>query len=239
MQAAPEPPPDGVATMSLVFGALAVTCAGALCAVPAIVLGLIARRDIAKGRAPKSGAPRAAGGILLGFVGMALTVVALSVFAVPTAEPRAHEDVPASAGARAALEVVDVSAARPLSTQLREIARDAPGRTLILQTSVRGSSECDALARAFRDARMKVALAGITIVRVDLGAFERELQALRVETASAPWFYRFDADLRWLDAISASEWDENVPERMAPVLRAFAAGRLQVRRAPPPAGVAR
>lgn len=235
----PPAPPGKKANLALLFGALGVTGLGAPLAVPAVVLGVLARRDIARGLAPSSGAPRAAAGILLGFVGAAMAVVALSVLgeaAVPS--PAEAIEPIATAEPVSTLEVVEVTPLRPLAAQLREIGERAGGRTLILQTTLRGSSECEAVARAFGDTRVQGALAGVTLVRVDLLAFERELQALRVETRSAPWFYRFDARLRLLDAIHASEWDENVPERIAPVLRAFAAGRLRARRSPPPAGLA-
>jgi hypothetical protein len=44
---------------------------------------------------------------------------------------------------------------------------------------------------------------------------------MRVETRSAPWFYRLDALGRPMDALSADAWDDNLPENMAPVLGAF------------------
>jgi hypothetical protein len=61
---------------------------------------------------------------------------------------------------------------------------------------------------------------------------------MRVETNAVPWFYMLDAAARPLDAINADEWDENVPENMAPVLAAFVKGSLGARRTPSPVGTA-
>ena len=58
---------------------------------------------------------------------------------------------------------------------------------------------------------------------------------MRVDTESAPWFYKLDAEAHApTDAISADEWDANVPENMAPVLGDFARGALGARRSPSP-----
>ena len=85
---------------------------------------------------------------------------------------------------------------------------------------------------------MQRALANVTLVRVDIDTFEDELKAMRVDTESVPWFYRLDASARPTDAISADEWDANVPENMAPVLANFARGALGARRTPSPLGTA-
>jgi hypothetical protein len=78
---------------------------------------------------------------------------------------------------------------------------------------------------------MQRALADVTLVRVDVDAFEDDLHAMRVETQSVPWFYKLDDSGRPTDAINADEWDENIPENMAPVLAKFVRGTLAARRA--------
>jgi len=57
-----------------------------------------------------------------------------------------------------------------------------------------------------------------------------ELVHEKMWEGSVPWFYKLDAMAHPVDSISADEWDENVPENMAPVLKAFAAGTLATRR---------
>ena len=47
-----------------------------------------------------------------------------------------------------------------------------------------------------------------------------------------PWFYKLEkvgSRLEPVDAISAGEWDANVPENMAPVLGKFVGGTLKTR----------
>ena len=51
-------------------------------------------------------------------------------------------------------------------------------------------------------------------------------------------FYKLDSNAHPTDAISADEWDANVPENMAPVLGDFARGALGSRRSPSPIGTA-
>src|SRR4029079_10206756 len=146
--------------------------------------------------------------------------------------------VPVAAGTRSygSLDVVDLDARTPLKAQLMEVSRSATGkgRTVMLQTYVRSSKECAEVAAALPDTRMQRALTNVTLVRVDIDVFENELSAMRVETESAPWFYKLDANARPTDAISADEWDANIPENMVPVLGDFARGALGSRRSPSP-----
>jgi hypothetical protein len=129
-----------------------------------------------------------------------------------------------SAGTRlyGSLEVVDLDRSRPLRTQLGEIVHRSRGRTVLLQTYVRSSAACAAIAASLPDARMQHALANVTIVLVDAEDYDHELDVLRVETRTAPWFYRLDAKAGPTDAMSADGWDDYVPEAMAPVLARFA-----------------
>jgi hypothetical protein len=130
--------------------------------------------------------------------------------------------VPSGTRSYGSLEVVDLDASRPLRAQLGEIVRRARGRTVVLQTVVRSSSACLAVAAALPDTRMQRALANVTLVRVDVDEYDRELGAMKVETKSAPWFYKLDTKGEpTTDAISADAWEANLPENMAPVLGKF------------------
>ena len=135
---------------------------------------------------------------------------------------------------------MDLESTGALRTQLAEIAKTASskGRTVILQTYVRSSHECAEVAAALPDPKMQRALANVTLIRVDIDAFENELKALRVDTESVPWFYKLDAAAHPTDAISADEWDANIPDNMAPVLGDFVRGAPAARRSPSPIGTA-
>jgi hypothetical protein len=87
------------------------------------------------------------------------------------------------------------------------------------------------------DVRVQDALKGVTIVRVDIDDWERsELKDLDMDMSSVPWFFKVDGKLKRIDAISSGEWDDDVPENIAPVMRDYMAGKLTKRRYPAPKG---
>ncbi|CAN5813444.1 hypothetical protein BH11MYX4_BH11MYX4_53750 [soil metagenome] len=241
---------DHRATAALVLGVLSMTCLGFLAGIPAIVLGAMSRKEIDRSQGGLSGRGIAAGGIVTGLFGTGLSLIVLvtllsgAVESLDPPSPRTESPlrVPVAAGTRSygSLDVVDLDTKSPLKGQITEIARasSAKNRTVMLQTYVRSSKECAEVAAALPDTRMQKALTNVTLIRVDIDAFEDELKDMRIETESAPWFYKLDSNSRVTDAISADEWDANVPENMAPVLADFARGALGSRRSPSPVGTA-
>ncbi len=244
------PRQDGRALGALILGLMSMTCAGFLAGIPAIVLGSMARRDIDRSQGARTGSGMAAAGIVTGLFGTGLSLVILlaalggSIGKMDPPEPRTESPVrvPVAAGTKSygSLDVVDLDDEKTLKAQLGDIAKSSAGkgRTLILQTYVRQSKECAEVALSLPDPRMQKALANVTLIRVDIDQFEAELKAMRVDTESVPWFYKLDAQARPIDAISAGEWEENIPENMAPVLSDFALGRPRARRTPSPLGTA-
>jgi hypothetical protein len=245
-----RPRNEGKAVASLVLGILSVACLGGiLTGLPAIVLGSLARRDIDRSQGRLGGSGLAAGGIVSGLFGTGLSlIIAVTMLggvvgssSQPTdGRSEAPGQVPVASGTRSygSLDVVDLDDDAPLRPQLADAVRTATakGRTVVLQTYVRRSSECAALARALPDPRMQRALAGVTLVRVDVDNFADELHSMHVETDAVPWFYKLDATGRPVDAINGGEWDDNIPANMAPVLGAFVRGTLSSRRYPSPLG---
>lgn len=241
---------DHRATGALVLGVLSMTCLGFLAGIPAIVLGAMSRKEIDRSQGALSGRGIAAGGIVTGLFGTGISLIVLVTLlsgvieSVNPPEPRTASPlrVPVAAGTRSygSLDVVDLDTKTPLKGQITEIARVASlkSRTVMLQTYVRSSKECAEVAAALPDTRMQKALTNVTLVRVDVDAFEDELKDMRIVTESAPWFYKLDANAHATDAISADEWDANIPENMAPVLKDFAKGALGSRRTPSPIGTA-
>jgi Domain of unknown function (DUF4190) len=246
----PPPKRDSRAVGALVLGVLSMTCLGFLAGIPAIVLGAMSRKEIDRSQGGLSGRGIAAGGIVTGLFGTGISLIVLvtllsgAVEAMNAPEPRTESPlrVPVAAGTRSygSLDVVDLDTKTALKAQLKDIAKAAAAknRTVMLQTYVRSSKECAEVAAALPDTRMQRALKNVTLIRVDIDVFEDELKAMRVETESAPWFYKLDGSARVTDAISADEWDANVPENMAPILGDFARGALGARRSPSPVGTA-
>ena len=232
------------------LGLLSMGCAGPVAGVPAIVLGSIARRDIDRSNGRLAGRAIAAGGVVSGLFGTGLGIVIVLWFVgaaiapeapastaaitqptpVPTLAASLEEPPPVivappplPSGTRSygTLEVVDLDGSRPLRTQLTEIVKRSRGRTVVLQTYVRWSPACAAVAAALPDKRMQRALANVTLVRVDVDEYDSELDKMKIETTTAPWFYKLDAKGNPTDAISGDAWGADVPENMAPVLRKF------------------
>jgi hypothetical protein len=244
------PKNDVRAVIALVLGLLSMMCMGLFAGIPAIVIGAMSRKEIDRSQGALTGRSMAAGAIVAGLFGTGLSLVILvaalggALEASHPPEPRTESPlrVPVAAGTRSygSLDVVDLESTGVLKTQLSEITKtaSAKGRTVILQTYVRQSHECAEVAAALPDPKMQRALANVTLVRVDIDTFETELKAMRVDTESVPWFYKLDANARPTDAISADEWDANVPENMAPILGEFARGVLGARRSPSPMGTA-
>jgi hypothetical protein len=68
---------NGAAIASLVLGILAVTSAGPLAGVPAVICGHIALNQIRNSRRPQSGEGMAIAGLVMGYISIALTVILL------------------------------------------------------------------------------------------------------------------------------------------------------------------
>jgi hypothetical protein len=73
----------------------------------------------------------------------------------------------------------------------------------------------------------------VRVVRVDVDQFPTELAGLGMDKPGLPWFFRFDDQMKLIDAISADEWDDNEAENIMPVLKAFVAGTYKHRATTP------
>jgi hypothetical protein len=249
-----EPPPrapraEGKAIASLVLGVMSLPpWPGAVAGILAMVLGTSAKKDIRRSQGTLSGSRLATCGIVTGFFGTFISVAllgALAAGALDSGWPMKttmmapwRESAAKSTRLYETLEVIDLDDRQPLSVALASMTKNAHlrGRIVILQTYVRTSRECADVASALADPRMQKALTNVTLVRVDVDAFEVDLNAMRIDTDTVPWFYKLDAAARPSDAISADEWDDNTATNMAPVLGAFARGVLSDRRTDSPLG---
>lgn len=242
---------DPKAIASFVLGLVSVVLLGVfVTGIPAVVFGALALRDIQRdGR--KKGTGLAVAGLVMGAFGVALGVILAVAGLVGSFVDRyapivrsddGSEAWPASAGVRTygTFAVVDPDEDEPLAPQIAAVVEsEAPkGRVVVLHTCARSSRACLDLAATLTDERVQQALAGVTIVRVDVDAYEDELHALRVETETMPWFYRLDVHGHVADALSGEEWPSPAPANVAPILGSFAHGNLMDRRTPSPLGIA-
>lgn len=91
---------------------------------------------------------------------------------------------------------------------------------------------CNGVGVALRDARMQRALRGVRLVRVEGREFAVELERSGIPTDVVPGFALIHDDGRTLDYVNGGEWDADIPENIAPVLRDFILGRYAKRRHP-------
>ena len=248
---------DGRAVASLVLGVLSLVTCG-MTGVPAIALGLSARSAIARSRGALRGAGLAAAGIATGLAGTAMALVGIAAFVAglsynaqsvgtgprrPLFTPSPQSTtawVPAAPSLVAepmtvgSIRVIDLDpeAKRTFRQQLADEVRHAASahQTVVVMTSARWCGVCKEFQAALPDPQMQAALAKVDLVRVDVDDFDDELRAGGMLEDTLPWFYKVDATLHPVDAISAGEWDENVAPNMAPVLKSFLAGTLRTRR---------
>jgi hypothetical protein len=255
---APALPPvqEGRATLSLVLGALSLVTCG-FTGIPAVVLGFTARTAIRRSSGRLRGAGLATAGIATGVLGSTMALVAMAAFVAgllfSTHEVAGRKPIltpsPGSTTAWVhaapatpepmvigAIRVTDIDPNitegfhRQLADEFRRAAR--AHQTVVVMTSAKWCGVCKEFQAALPDPRMQAALANVDLVRVDVDDFDVELHEAGMLEKTLPWFYKVDASLLPVDAISAGEWDENVADNMAPVLRSFLAGSLRSRRDP-------
>jgi hypothetical protein len=254
------PANDSKAIVSLVLGLLGLTCFGILSGIPAIALGVMSRRDIARSQGALGGGAMAVTGIVLGTLSSLITVCTVVMmfipfiyagthspptsaptilappptFAAPTPLPTSKATSPTTSF-RGSLKVLELHAAGgSLERQLIEAqshARSA-GRSVLVETTSASSPSSREFDVALSDTRMQSALRPVDLVRVSVDEFAEELTSLKMETDAVPFFYRIDTSARPTDALSADEWDDNTAVNMAPVLEAFVRGTLRSRKHP-------
>ncbi|MGO8991847.1 MAG: hypothetical protein ACLQVI_00860 [Polyangiaceae bacterium] len=153
-----------------------------------------------------------------------------------TAWAPAAPSVPAAPMFVGSIHVMDLDPTAQIGfhQQLAKEVRRATSahQTVVVMTTAKWCQVCSEIQAALPDARMQAALANVDLIRVDIDDFDSELLSAGMLENTLPWFYKVDANLHPTDAISAGEWDENVPQNMAPVLKSFLDGTLGDRRDP-------
>jgi hypothetical protein len=137
--------------------------------------------------------------------------------------------------ARGGVTLVDVGVdARSLADELakqRAAAQDAH-ETMLVMTTLADCGPCASVIEALPDPAMQTALTHVRVVRVYAEVFKDDLDSLQIPRVNFPGFFVLGPDLRPRDGIDGGEWDDDVPENIAPVLEAFVRGTLTKRRTP-------
>ena len=140
----------------------------------------------------------------------------------PNARTTAHDD----------FVIVDLAPADgPLRDQVTAWMSNAKDRVFMVETSAEWCRPCIGFKNYAGDPVMTKALAGVTLARIDIDQFEaKDIESIGLPSSQIPWFVLFDDKLEIKDAITSDEWDDDIPENMAPVLGPFARGTYTNRR---------
>ncbi len=247
------------------------TCFGAFTGIPAIIVGMNARREIKQSGGAIGGDGLALGGIVTGAMAVFSTALSVVVFVgmmvlgsvdafqhhpryTPAPTPAVRQvaksgvdpqdaemaEAEPTAAVRAtevhefgSLRVVELHGVRgTLGTQLGEEVARARGasKRVLAMTSAEECEACDEIFATFKESAVQRALAGVTVVVIDDDEWGSELEGLRMSEPYGPWFYLFEGGTTPVDAISADEWDANLPGNVAPVLEKFVKKNLKTRR---------
>jgi hypothetical protein len=171
--------------------------------------------------------------------------------AAPPARPAAPPSAVPSVGASADLDdvaptdtrvtevgeltVVDLGVSEPSlkSALVREIGKaKANGEDVMVMTVSTSCDPCKGVATSLRDERLQTALKKIRLVRVNLEVFKEDVARLGLQVIPMPVYALLTADGNPRDAIDGGEWEEDVPENIAPVLGAFVQGEFKKRKKP-------
>ncbi len=159
--------------------------------------------------------------------------------AVPSVDASANLDDVAPTDTRVTevgdITVVDLGVSEPSfkAALVREIGKaKASGEDVMVMTVSTSCDPCKGVATSLRDERLQTVLGKIRVVRVNLEVFKEDVARLGLQVLPMPVYALFTADGNPRDAIDGGEWDEDVPENIAPVLGAFVQGELKKRKKP-------
>jgi hypothetical protein len=102
----------------------------------------------------------------------------------------------------------------------------ALGRTPFIELGASWCAHCHALDRSFSNQRMKDALAGTYIIRLDVDVWKEQLgqvnYAMGQGDYNLPGFYAMDRAGKATGlTIGGGAWEDDIPENMAPPLKQF------------------
>ncbi|HEX4337688.1 MAG TPA: hypothetical protein VH062_17360 [Polyangiaceae bacterium] len=133
------------------------------------------------------------------------------------------------------LVLVDVGAEIPSLDEELDRQRGLAMRSherLLLWLVVQDCKSCSAVEAALSSVEVQHALAKSRLVRLDAVEFLAELSRIGVPMDAFPAFVLLGRDGHAADYLHDGEWDDDVPENIAPVLKSFVEGTYSRRRSP-------
>ncbi|HEY3236446.1 MAG TPA: DUF4190 domain-containing protein [Polyangiaceae bacterium] len=130
--------------------------------------------------------------------------------------------------------LVDIpEGSQPLSSIVHEqrTLAEGAGEKLVLWLVAEECDPCDRMAKALPDRRMQHALAGVRLVRLNVGYYAAALQSLKLPE-KIPGFVLLGPEETPIDYVHGGEWDEDIAPNIAPILGRFVRGTYKKRRDP-------
>jgi hypothetical protein len=131
--------------------------------------------------------------------------------------------------------LVDVGAEIPSLDEELDRQRGLAMRSherLLLWLVVQDCKSCNAVEAALSSVEVQHALIKSRLVRLDAVEFLAELSRIGVPMDAFPAFVLLGRDGHAADYLHDGEWDEDIPENIAPVLKSFVDGTYSHRRSP-------
>jgi len=105
-------------------------------------------------------------------------------------------------------------------------------QTLMLWVSAAECRPCMGVSVALSSPKLQAALDGVRLLRLDAQEYAVELAEVGLAPDVLPGFALLGANGEPTDYVNGGEWDEDIPENIAPVLGNFARGTYKKRRQP-------
>lgn len=103
---------------------------------------------------------------------------------------------------------------------------------LVLWLVVEDCKPCNAVESALASPDVQRALGHARLIRLDAAEFLAELARLGIPMDAFPSFVVLGPDGHATDYVDGSEWDDDLPQNIAPVLKKFVEGTYTERRSP-------
>jgi thiol-disulfide isomerase/thioredoxin len=143
----------------------------------------------------------------------------------PTAAPSQKVET------RAAHQQVELSPDQgPLPEQLRQAVTQArrAGLKPVAYLHASWCPPCKAIEESMGDARMAEAFAGTYVIGLDVDAWGGQLTQERFDGSTIPAYFALNGEGRPTGhPLTGAAWDDNLPENMAPPLKAFFSTKLR------------
>ena len=141
---------------------------------------------------------------------MAIALISLPAVAAAPEAPRAYVRLTPAMGKLATLLPAELKKA-----QAKELKP-------FLELRAEWCKPCKQLEASLDDKRMTDAFAGTYLISVDIDEFTDQLAKLGFDSGAIPVFYELDAYAKSTGRkIDGGAWAENIPQNMAPPLKAF------------------